>query len=136
MHTAEFPHPAWYEFDRQVDYGYPSHESLDPRPPVHQPLPSSPPPAGTPSAVCGCPACLSGGWYPVSPACRFWRPDCDICDGTRTYPYRTGRWPRRWRTARCFRCQQAWQAAVSWFYFTLRNPHAAAQLLRQAIHQR
>jgi hypothetical protein len=139
MHTAVFPKPRWYEFDRQVDYGYSCHESLNPRPPFHQPLPTAPPPAGKPDEFCGCPACLSGGWYPVSPACRFWRPDCELCDGTRSYPYRAARWRTcrwRWRTTRCFVCQQAWHAAVTWFYFTLRNPHAAAQVLRQAVTQR
>lgn len=112
-----------------VDFGYRVHDSLIPRPPYHQPLPTKPPPAGDPRTDrCGCPACLSGRFYAVSPACRFWNPDCEVCGGHRTYTYRTrGRW-RRVRVA-CFRCVEEWQDAVAWFYLVLRDPSVAARLL-------
>ena len=91
-----------------VDFGYRAHDALIPRPPYHQPLPANPPPAGDPATDrCGCPACLSGGFYAVSPACRFWRTECEVCGGHRTYTYRV---PSRWRraSAECFLCRQDW----------------------------
>lgn len=123
------PSPEWNFSTGLVDFGYRVHDSLIPRPPYHQPLPSKPPPAGDPrSDLCGCPACLSGGFYAVSPACRFWRTDCEVCDGHRTYTYRT---PGSWRRVRvdCFRCVEEWQDAVAWFYLVLGDPTVAAQRL-------
>jgi len=123
------PSPDPYTCIGLVDFGYRVHDSLIPRPPYHQPLPTKPPPAGDPRTdLCGCPACLSGGFYAVSPACRFWRPDCEVCGGHRTYTYRT---PGSWRRVRvdCFRCVEEWQDAVAWFYLVLRNPSFAARLL-------
>jgi hypothetical protein len=111
-----------------VDFGYLPHDSLIPRPPYHQPLPSTPPPAGDPNTdLCGCPACLSGQYYAISPACRFWRIDCAVCGGRRSYTYRAPRSLRR-DTADCFACAEQWQHAVAWFYYVLRSPRAARRL--------
>lgn len=111
-----------------ADFGYRPHDSLIPRPPYHQPLPTMPPPAGDPRTdLCGCPACLSGRYYTVSPACRFWRADCEVCGGRRTYTYRAARSVRR-DTADCFVCVEQWQHQVAWFYLVLRNPRAARRL--------
>jgi hypothetical protein len=112
-----------------VDFGYRVHDSLIPRPPYHQPLPTTPSPAGdSKTDRCGCPACLSGGFYAVSPACRFWRTACTVCGGQRTYTYRV---PGTWRRARadCFLCLEERQHAVAWFYLVLRNPTFATRLL-------
>jgi hypothetical protein len=103
-------------------FGYARHDSLIPRPPYHQPIPSSPPPAGDPRTdLCGCPACLSGRYYTVSPACRFWRVDCEVCHGTRTH---TRREPGRLRRTRldCLLCATEWTQDVAWFYLALSGP--------------
>jgi hypothetical protein len=115
-----------------VDFGYRAHDALIPRPPYHQPLPTTPPPAGDPATdLCGCPACLSGGFYAVSPACRFRRTACEVCGGRWTYTYLV---PGSWRRARaeCFLCRQDWRHAVAWFYLVLRTPTAAWQLAASA----
>ncbi|TDV43704.1 hypothetical protein [Actinophytocola oryzae] len=109
------------------DFGYARHDSLIPRPPYHQPLPSTPPPAGDPKAdLCGCPACLSGRYYDVSPACRFWRRDCEVCHGTRTHARRLPGMLRR-TLLDCVLCATEWNQDVTWFYLALSDsPDKAA----------
>ncbi len=115
-----------------VQFGYRLHDSLIPRPPYQQPLPSTPPPAGDPATdLCGCPACLSGRYYAVSPTCRFWRLDCETCGGRRTFTYRAPRTLRR-EAADCFVCAEQWQHQVAWSYLVLRNPRAARRLATEA----
>jgi hypothetical protein len=114
--------PPTAEPGGRFDFGYALHDSLIPRPPYHQPLPSTPPPAGDPKTdLCGCPACLSGRYYDVSPACRFWRSDCEVCHGTRTH---TRRKPARLRRTQldCLLCVTEWNQNVTWFYLALGDP--------------
>jgi len=112
------------------EFGYVLHDSLIPRPPYHQPLPPQPPPAGDPRRdLCGCPACLSGRYYAISPACRFWRTDCEMCGGRRTHTYRVSGSLRRARVD-CWLCAQEWRHAVAWFYLVLRDPDSATQRSR------
>ncbi|GAB3448809.1 MULTISPECIES: hypothetical protein [Actinophytocola] len=114
--------PSTAEPVGRFDFGYVLHDSLVPRPPYHQPLPSTPPPAGDPRTdLCGCPACLSGRYYDVSPACRFWRGDCEVCRGTRTH---TRRQPGRLRRTLfdCLLCATEWNRDVTWFYLAIGDP--------------
>lgn len=135
-------------FDRAVDYGgYRHAQFFEPDSPT--PLPLMPPPAARAGERCPCPACGSGVRYPVSPACRFWRADCPVCDGQRVYRYhrvyrhsRPRRWDRRWgrwqeSTGVCFLCELNWHQDRAWFSYCLLDPQGAAQLLRdRAAEQR
>jgi hypothetical protein len=52
--------PATAEPADPFDFGYVLDDSLISRPPYHQQVPSSPPPAGDPRTdLCGCPLCAT-----------------------------------------------------------------------------
>jgi hypothetical protein len=124
-------------FDRMVDYGgYTYAQFFEPDSPT--PLPLFPPSAARPGDPCPCPACYSGGQYPVSPVCRFWRATCEVCDGRRVYRYqrayryRRPRWWDRWATSSgaCVLCEAEWHLARGWFSYCLLDPRGAADMLR------
>lgn len=118
-----------------VDFGFPDPAVfLDPQHPDYRELPDLPPP--NTGGSCPCPLCAGTGAFTRSPACLYWR-DCGICGGQRAYQYRC---PLRigqlhltwgpWIGAECFGCLFQWRADRAWFLFALRDPAAAAHVLR------
>jgi hypothetical protein len=141
--------PGTDEYDLAVNYGgYRSHMFFGggphcaPLPAVPRPVPVAtrefcecPVPCAT-GERCECPHCASEGWWAQSPACKYWRAGCELCEGTRIWlDYSAGRPPRR---RPCDLCAHAWREDVRWFRDALRNPRGVAQRLRDeaATHRR
>jgi hypothetical protein len=118
-------------FDRLVDFGgYRYYMFFDPHSPHCRPLPRTPPRAANYDAGdrCRCPSCASEGWYEQSPACRFWRAGCWLCEGTREWVHFLG--PGRPVRLPCEVCFDAWPEDVRFFRDALRSPRATARRLR------
>lgn len=85
-------------------------------------LPDTPPPA---RRSCDCPHCTSEGWYAQSPLCLMWRVECWLCGGRREW------FDPATRLCQCQDCQDRWAEQVTFFHEVLRDPRAAAQVLRE-----
>jgi hypothetical protein len=111
-------------FELQVSFGgWTYAQFFDPRATNYgDPLPRTPPPVGE---RCLCPSCVSEGWYASSPACRFWRAFCDLCQGCRSYVD-----PALRIRVDCEACQDAWTTDVRFFRDALRSPAAVVRRLR------
>lgn len=95
--------------ERIPDFGGYKYHMFFGRGPYAKPLPRKPEPAGG-EFECRCPSCASEGWYDQSPACKWWRSNCDLCDGKREY-----RGPNPRIRERCDVCDELWREAVREF---------------------
>lgn len=93
--------------ERTPDFGGYQYHMFFGRGPYTRPLPRKPEPKPSLDDECRCPGCLSEGWYDQSPACKWWRAHCELCDGKRWF---RGTDPRK--RERCGLCDELWAEAV------------------------
>ncbi|HET6285773.1 MAG TPA: hypothetical protein VFG15_03350 [Amycolatopsis sp.] len=124
--------PGTDQFDLDVNYGGLSYDSFFGDGPDCAALPGTPPSASVGADKCGCPSCMSEGWYAQSPICKYWENVCDLCNGGRyAVDYVEGVPVRHMQ---CQLCVDQWRKDVAWFHFALSDPGYAADLLRSQVH--